>query len=349
MKLRREKQDMPKKVKAKKAPVLHMGLRRKTTIVLWLLLAFSLAFAIYKNFTAIDTHTVHEVEIIETKIIDTNRIESFVENFANIFYTWDNSRDAIDERTEKLKGFLTEELQMLNMDMVTANTESSSTIEDFQVWDVLLLDDNNFQILFSVRQLVTAITCEAVYDYVEEPSMNEVYNPETGEAEYVESATEKQIASQVETTSERWIMSYYTVVVHMDENGGMVITRNPTISGAPEKSGYEPTAVTSDGTVDSTAQAEVDEFLTTFFKLYPTASETELSYYVKDTVLAPVDTEYEFGDIINPVYSAKDGQITARFAVSYYDTVTMTTQVSQYVFTLEKSETGNYMIVGAGV
>ena len=340
---------MPEKGKAKKAPVLHMGLRRKTTVALWLLLAFSLAFAIYKNFTAIDTHTVHEVEVIETKIIDTNRIESFVENFANIYYTWDNSRDAIEERTEKLKGFLTGELQTLNMDMVTANTKSMSTIEDFQVWDVLLLDDHNFQVFFSVRQLVTATTYETVYDYVEEPSISEVYNPETGEAEYVESATEKQITSQVETTSESRVTSYYTVIVHMDENGGMVITRNPTISGAPEKSGYEPASATSDGTVDSTAQTEIDEFLTSFFKLYPTASETELSYYVKDSVLAPVNTEYEFGGIINPVYSEKDGQVTARFAVSYYDTVTMTTQISQYVLTLEKSETGNYIIVGAGI
>lgn len=37
----------------------------------------SLAFGIYKSFTAIDKQTVHEREIIEITIIDTNVIESF--------------------------------------------------------------------------------------------------------------------------------------------------------------------------------------------------------------------------------------------------------------------------------
>ncbi len=44
----------------------------------------------------------------------------------------------------------------------------------------------------------------------------------------------------------------------------------------------------------------------TFFKLYPTATEKELAYYVKDGVLAPVSGDYVFSELVNPVFT-KDG------------------------------------------
>ena len=40
------------------------------------------------------------------------------------------------------------------------------------------------------------------------------------------------------------------VIVHIDGDGNMVITQNPTISSIPSKSSYEPKAQESDGTVD---------------------------------------------------------------------------------------------------
>ena len=57
-----------------------------------------------------------------------------------------------------------------------------------------------------------------------------------------------------------------------DEDGAMVITQNPTLAPAVQKSKYEPKAdisVSSDIVKDATA------FLETFFKLYPTATEIE--------------------------------------------------------------------------
>ena len=63
----------------------------------------------------------------------------------------------------------------------------------------------------------------------------------------------------------------YTVTVHADSNGDMVIIKNPTISSLPGKSGYTPKAQEADGSVDAATTTEVTEFLETFFKLYPTA------------------------------------------------------------------------------
>ena len=76
-------------------------------IALWVLLAVSFLFAVYKNFTAIDIHTVHETKVIEEQILDTHKIENFVENFAEVYYSWEQSAASIDNRTNALKGYLT--------------------------------------------------------------------------------------------------------------------------------------------------------------------------------------------------------------------------------------------------
>lgn len=73
-------------------------------IALWVLLAVSFLFAVYKNFTAIDIHTVHETKVIEEQILDTHKIENFVENFAEVYYSWEQSAASIDNRTNALKG-----------------------------------------------------------------------------------------------------------------------------------------------------------------------------------------------------------------------------------------------------
>ena len=59
--MRFKKQDKEAKTtQEKRVPVMKVGTQQKTVIALWLMLIVSVSFGIYKNFTAIDTHTVHE-------------------------------------------------------------------------------------------------------------------------------------------------------------------------------------------------------------------------------------------------------------------------------------------------
>ena len=51
------KEDNQKKQKEKKLKVYKVNTHKKTVIALWVLLAVSFLFAVYKNFTAIDIHT----------------------------------------------------------------------------------------------------------------------------------------------------------------------------------------------------------------------------------------------------------------------------------------------------
>ena len=78
------KEENQKKQKEKKLKVYKVNTHKKTVIALWVLLAVSFLFAVYKNFTAIDIHTVHETKVIEEKIIDTHKIENFVTNFKRV-------------------------------------------------------------------------------------------------------------------------------------------------------------------------------------------------------------------------------------------------------------------------
>lgn len=55
---KKDKESKPKK--EKKVPVMKVGTHKKTVIALWLVLIASVSFGVYKNFTAIDMHTVHE-------------------------------------------------------------------------------------------------------------------------------------------------------------------------------------------------------------------------------------------------------------------------------------------------
>ena len=149
------KEENQKKQKEKKLKVYKVNTPKKTVIALWVLLAVSFLFAVYKNFTAIDIHTVHETKVIEEQILDTHKIENFVENFAKIYYSWEQSAASIDNRTNALKGYLTGELQALNVDTVRKDIPVSSALTDFQIWEITEEKEQHYQVTYTVEQRIT--------------------------------------------------------------------------------------------------------------------------------------------------------------------------------------------------
>ncbi|MEF2743060.1 MAG: conjugal transfer protein, partial [Agathobaculum butyriciproducens] len=264
--------------KQKKPRVLSIGTRRPVVIALWALLICAFAFAVYKDFTAVDTHTVHETTVVQEEVTDTNAIESFVTNFAKVYYSWEQSADSIERRTENLKYYLTDELQALTADTVRSDVPTASTVQDVQIWSVEEIGDKVYKIVYSVSQNVI-----------------------NGEESSV-------------------ITSVYEVSMYVDDTGDMVIIQSPTITGKPQKSGYVPKAAEPNGTVSAQESTEITEFLTTFFTLYPAATEQELSYYVSDGVLPVIGNEsYVFAGLMNPVFSKSGDTVTADVAVQYLD------------------------------
>lgn len=295
-----EKQQKPKKLR-----VYTVNSHKPAVIVLWLLFICGFAFAVYKNFTAIDTHTVYEKEIVERRVEDTSGVEAFVWNFAKTYYSWSNNKDSVAQRTDALTGYLTEDLQRLTADTVKSDVAVSSSVQDIQIWSVEQNgSENDFAVVFTVTQTI--------------------------------SDGKKKDA----------VSSSYETAVHKDDNGDMVITQAPTITGKPAKSAYTPKAAEPDGTVSAAESEDITDFLITFFTLYSTATEKELSYYVSGDSMPPVKcADYTFSQLKSTVLNKNGDTVTATVAVEYLDNVTKMTQISQFELALKLVD-GNWKIVG---
>ena len=89
-----------KKEKTEKAPtnkkvrIMKVGTHKKSVLLLWAVLLASTSFGVYKNLLPLTPTRVHEKEIIQLRLNDTNGIENFVKNFAKAYYSWDTSKEA---------------------------------------------------------------------------------------------------------------------------------------------------------------------------------------------------------------------------------------------------------------
>ena len=135
----------------------------------------------------------------------------------------------------------------------------------------------------------------------------------------------------------------YTVKVHVDADGNMVIVQNPTLAPASEKSDYEPKTPEADNSVDADTVNDATAFLETFFKLYPTATEKELAYYVLGNVLEPIGRDYLYSELVNPIFTKDGDNVKVKVAVKFLDNQTKATQVSQYELVLHKDS--NWKII----
>ena len=303
MKWKKKKQTENKQeLKEKKIPTLKVGTHKKSVIALWAVLIVSVSFGVYKNFTAIDMHTVHEKETVQLRLNDTNGIENFVKNFCKAYYTWDNSKETLEKRTASINGYLTEELQVLNADTIRTDIPTSSSVSAVLIWSVEQSGNDEYEVLYEVVQAIE------------------------------------------EGDQTRSVRSSYIVTVHVDTKGNMIIVQNPTLAPMMEISDYEPKTVENDSQVDADTVGDATAFLETFFKLYPTATEKELAYYVEENVMEPVQREYQFAEVLSPVFT-KDGEnIKVNISVKYLDNLTKAEQISQYVLLLHKDS--NWKIIG---
>ena len=71
-------------------------------------------------------------------------------------------------------------------------------------------------------------------------------------------------------------------------------------------------------------------------KLYPTATDKELVYYVEGNALEPINGAYLFSELVNSVFTADGDNVKVSVAVKFIDNQTKATQVSQYELTLCK-------------
>lgn len=295
MKIKIERNQKEKIQKKKKERVVSMGKHRKMVLALWLLLSCSIAFGIYKNFTAIDQHTTHEKVVVKEKIVNTSGVENFTMDFAKEYFSWKNDKEVIEKRMSNLGQYLTEEGLTLSQDMVRADIPTSSEVQSVKILDVEK-NSEEFTVSFLVEQKI------------------------------------------MERKKAQAISSAYRLTIFEDENGNHVITSLPTMIAKPDKAKYEANQVESDSEIDAETTEEITEFLETFFKLYPTASEKELEYYVENNVIQPINKNLKFVEITNPIYFETKDSVRVKVIVKYLDDVEKVTHDFQYNLLLSKGE-----------
>ena len=141
------------------------------------------------------------------------------------------------------------------------------------------------------------------------------------------------------------VSSAYRVTIYEDKKGNHIVSSLPTMIGKPEKVKYEIKQVENDSEIDAKTTEEITEFLETFFKIYPTASEKELEYYVENSVVTPINTTLRFIDFTNPIFRQKGENYQVSVVAKYLDDTTKATDNFQYSFVLQKSE--NWKVIEA--
>ncbi|MGF1946547.1 conjugal transfer protein [Enterococcus gallinarum] len=301
MKIKIERNQKEKTQKKKKERVVSVGKHRKMVLALWLLLSGSLAFGIYKNFTAINQHTTHEKVVVKEKVVNTSGVESFTKDFVKEYFSWKNNKEVIEKRMSNLGQYLTEEGLTLSQDMVRADIPTSSEVQSVKILDVEKHSEE-FVVSFLVEQKITE---------------------------------EKKTQS---------ISSAYRVTIFEDEKGNHIVTSLPTMIGKPEKAQYEEKQVESDSEIDAKTIEEITDFLETFFKLYPAASEKELEYYVENDALRQINADLKFVELVDPVFTEDGDDTQMRVNVKYLDSFSKVTYFFHYKLRLQKK--GNWTIVG---
>ncbi|MGF1943710.1 conjugal transfer protein [Enterococcus casseliflavus] len=147
------KKNKPSKNKALKT--IYVGTHKKGVLFLWSLLLVSLSFAIYKNFTVINSHTIHETKTIKTEIFDTHSIDNFTQNFIYDYYQWENKKEALAKRKAKINNYLTSQLQALNEDIIRSDIPTSSKVINSQIWQVETTEKGKYSVVYSVTQEVS--------------------------------------------------------------------------------------------------------------------------------------------------------------------------------------------------
>ena len=169
-----------------------------------------------------------------------------------------------------------------------------------------------------------------------------VLDVEKGPEEFVVSFLVDQKITEGKKTQS--ISSAYRVTIFEDEKGNHIVTSLPTMVAKPEKAKYEVKQVESDSEIDAKTTEEITEFLETFFKLYPAASEKELEYYVENDAMRPIDHNLKFVELVNPIYQKNGKEFQLNVGVKYLNEVEKVTNIYQYQLKLIKD--GNWRIIG---
>lgn len=189
--------------------------------------------------------------------------QTFAQDFASQYFNWENTDEAREKRVERLSKYLAEGLDQ-QAGLSYEGMEWSSTLSSLQIWKVEETKKNEALITLRVNQ-----------------NLKKVIPPDKKAVEKAKKDKKKPPQPREETSGPH--EKYFVVPVKTDGQS-YVVHQIPYFVAAPQKPDIAADTKISeeDKVLSSELQEEVKTFLYTFFKVYTTGTQEELTYYLKD-------------------------------------------------------------------
>ncbi|MBL4932281.1 conjugal transfer protein [Clostridium paridis] len=206
-------------------------------------------------------------------------ITTFSTKFVKTYFTFSSDDASRQERIVQLKNYMTDELVNSSSSNIAEMKGVSSVVNNIDIWNVEQIkssEDNNFKVNFTVYQELT---------------------------------TSEGSKSNVDDT--------YFISVHKDDKGNYIVIQSPTVTTKPSKSSYKvKNELQADINLTNEERNKINDFLNTFFKIYPKASSKELVYYVKDNI-EPLNKNLDLVSLNNIVITKVENGYSVSLDVVY--------------------------------
>lgn len=195
----------------------------------------------------------------EVNLATSEGAQSFAQNFADQYFHWQNTDEGKKDRVERLKPYLANGLHE-QAGLAFEGMQWNSSLSKSQVWKVEETGKNTANITLRIQHLLKR-TVQT------DPKATE-------EAAKAETPAKEQQAGPYE--------KYFVVPIKTDGQA-FVVHQIPYFAAAPTKPEIAANTRMDEANQinDSAIKEQVQSFLHTFFKVYTTGTQDELSYYIQ--------------------------------------------------------------------
>lgn len=269
---------------------------------------------------AVEEKPVEEVKK-EENLAAGEGAQSFAENFAVEYFNWQNTDEEKKKRVERLQPFLATGLND-QAGLAFDGMEWNSSLSESQVWNVEEKGEDTALITLRVQH-----------------SLNKTTPPDPKAVE--QAKKDKKPAPKAKEEKTGPYEKYFVIPVKTD--GKSFVVHKVPYFVAPAKK----PEITSDATIseegkiqDTKLQEEITSGLNTFFKVYTTGTQEELSYYTKGDEIQTMNGITTFKEVKSTVIKQGDSEneYEVHATVIFQENQSKAQVIYPYEITLVKEE-----------
>jgi hypothetical protein len=247
--------------------------------------------------------------------------QTFAENFATDYFMWENTDEGKKERTERLTPYLAGGLPE-HAGLAFEGMEWNSAFTSSQVWKVEETGSDTANITLHVQH-----------------ELNKTVHPDQKAID--QAKKEKKPLPEPKEEKNGPFEKYFVVPVKTD-GLSYVVYQTPYYVPAPKKPdiAISTQSKKEEEVRDSVQQEKIHSFLNTFFKVYTTGNQDELSYYIEGDAVQSMSGVLTFQEVKDVLITKGDSQdqYSVYVTVIYVEDQSKAQIVSPYEMNMVKVE-----------